>query len=42
MKTEALDDKLAVTLKEVKGDTLVTLLSEIRAKALMHNLAATL
>ena len=42
MKTEALDDKLAETLKEVKVDTLVTLLSEIRAKALMHNPAATL
>ena len=42
MKTDALDDKLAVTLKEVKVDTLVTLLSEIRAKALMHTLAATL
>ena len=34
MKTEALDDKLA--------DTLVTLLSEIRAKSLMHTLAARL
>ena len=42
VKTEALDDKLAVTLKEVKLDTLVTLLSEIRAKALTHTLAATL
>ena len=42
MKTEALDDKLAETLPEIKVDTLVTLLSEIRAKALMHTLAARL
>ena len=42
MKTEALDDKLAETLTEIKVDTLVTLLSEIRAKALMHTLAARL
>ena len=42
MKTEALDDKLAVTLTEVKVDTLVTLLSKIRAKALMDTLAVRL
>ena len=42
MKTEALDDKLAETLTEIKFDTLVTLLSEIRAKSLMHTLAARL
>ena len=42
MKTEALDDKLAATLTEIKVDTLVTLLSEIRAKSLMHTLAARL
>ena len=30
MKTEALHDKLAETLTEIKVDTLVTLLSEIR------------
>ena len=42
MKTEELDDKLAETLKEVKVDTLVILLSEIRAKALMDTLAASL
>ena len=35
MKTKALDDKLAETLTEFKVNTLVTLLSEIRAKALM-------
>ena len=42
MKTKALDDKLAETLTEIKVDTLVTLISEIRAKALMHTLAARL
>ena len=42
MKTEALDDKLAETLTEIKVDMLVTLLSEIRAKALMQTLAARL
>ena len=42
MKTEALEDKLAETLLEIKVDTLVTLLSEIRAKALMETLAARL
>ena len=42
MKTEALDDKLAVTLTKVKVDTLVTLLSEITAKALMDTLAVRL
>ena len=42
MKTEELDDKLAETLTEIKFDTLVTLLSEIRAKALMNTLAARL
>ena len=42
MKTEALHDKLAETLKEVKVDTLVTLLLEIRAEALMDTLAARL
>ena len=42
MKTEALDDKLAETLTENKGDTLVTLLAEIRAQALMDTLAARL
>ena len=40
MKTEELDDKLAETLTEIKVDTLVTLLSEIRGKALMETLAA--
>ena len=42
MKREALEDKLAETLLEIKVDTLVTLLSEIRAKALMEKLAARL
>ena len=42
MKTEALDDKLAQTLKKVKVDTLVTLLSKIKADALMDTLAARL
>ena len=42
MKSEALDDKLAETLTEIKVDTLVTLLSEIRAKVLMQTLAARL
>ena len=42
LKTEALDDKLALTLTKVNVDTLVTLLSEIRAEALMDTLAARL
>ena len=42
MKREALENKLAETLLEIKVDTLVTLLSEIRAKALMETLAARL
>ena len=42
MKREALQDKLAETLLAIKVDTLVTLLSEIRAKALMKTLAASL
>ena len=42
MKTEALDDKLAETLTEVKVDTLVTLLSQIKGDALMDTLAARL
>ena len=42
MKTEALNEKLAETLTEIKVDTLVTLLSEIRATALMQTLAASL
>ena len=42
MKREALEDKLAETLLEIKVDTLVTLLSEIRAKALMETLAGRL
>ena len=42
MKTETLDDKLAQTLTEVKVDRLVTLLSEVRAEALMDTLDARL
>ena len=42
MKREALEDKLPETLLEIKVDTLVTLLSKIRAKALMQTLAARL
>ena len=42
MKTEALDDKLAETLTEVKVDTLVTIVSEIKVEALMDALAARL
>ena len=42
MKTEALDDKLAQTLTEVKVYRLVTLLSEVRAEALMDTLNARL
>ena len=42
MKTEALDDKLAKRLAEVKVKRLVTLLSEIKAEALMDTLAAGL
>ena len=42
MKTKALDDKLAETLTEFKVDTLVTLLSVIRAEALMDKPAARL
>ena len=41
-KTKALDDKRAETLTEFKVDTLVTLLSVIRAEALMHTPAASL
>ena len=37
-----MDDKLAETLTEFKVDTLVTLLSVIRAEALMHTPAASL
>ena len=40
--TEALDDKLAEKLEEVKVKTLVTLLTETKAKALMNTLAARL
>ena len=40
MNTEALDHKLAEKLAEVKVKTLVTLLTEIKAKALMNTLAA--
>ena len=42
MKTESLDEKLAQTLTEVKVDTLVTLLSKVRAEALMDTLNARL
>ena len=42
MKTLALDDKLAQTLTKVKVDTLVTLLSEVTAEALMDTLNARL
>ena len=42
MKTKALDDKVAQTLTEFKVDKLVTLLSEIKAKALLDTLAASL
>ena len=42
MKTKAPDDKLAETLTEIKFDTVVTVLSEIRNKALMETLAARL
>ena len=42
MNTEALDDKLAEKLAEVKFETLVTLLPEIKAEALMNTLAARL
>ena len=42
MKREGLEGKLAETLLEIKVDTLDTLLSEIRAKALMETLAARL
>ena len=42
MKTKALDYKLAETLPEFKVDTLVTLLSVIRAEALMDTPAARL
>ena len=42
MKTKALDDKLAETLTEFKVDTLVTLLSVIRAEALLDTPAARL
>ena len=40
--TEALDDKLAEKLAEVKVESLVTLLTEIKAEALMNTLAARL
>ena len=36
--TEVVDDKVAEKLAEVKVETLVTLLSDIRAEALMHTL----
>ena len=42
MKTLALHEKLAQTLTEVKVDTLVTLLSKVRAEALMDTLNARL
>ena len=42
MKTEALDEKLAEKLAEVTVETLVTLLSEIKAGALMDTPAARL
>ena len=42
MKTEALDDKLAEKLAEVTVETLVTLLSEMKAEALMYTPAARL
>ena len=42
MTTEALDDKWAEKLAEVKVETLVTLLPEIKAEALMNTLAARL
>ena len=37
--TKVVDDKVAEKLAEVKVETLITLLSEIRAEALMHTLA---
>ena len=40
--TEALDDKWAEKLAEVKVETLVTLLPEIKAEALMNTLTARL
>ena len=42
MNTEALDDKLAEKLAEVKVQTLVTLLTQMQAEALMNTLAARL
>ena len=42
MKTESLGEKLAQTLTEVKVDTLVTLLSKVRAEALVDTLNARL
>ena len=39
MNTKVVDDKVAEKLAEVKVETLVTLLSDIRAEALMHTLA---
>ena len=36
LKTEALDDKVAENLKEVKVATLLTLLFEIKAEVLMN------
>ena len=40
MTTEALDDKWAEKLAEVKVEMLVTLLPQIKAEALMNTLAA--
>ena len=40
--TEALDDKWAEKLAEVKVETLVTLLPEIKAEGFIKTLAATL
>ena len=40
--TEALDNEWAEKLAEVKVETLVTLLLEIKAEALMNTLAARL
>ena len=42
MTTEALNDKWAEKLAEVKVETLVTLLPQIKAEALMNTLAARL
>ena len=42
MTTEALNDKWAEKIAEVKVETLVTLLPQIKAEALMNTLAARL